>query len=268
MEKRRVRGFTLIELLVVIAIIALLLAIMMPALGMVKEKARGVVCRTNLKTMGLAGKLYAEEEGGRLPELNFVEGLWIDKLTVYMAEVDEARYCPMAKKNIGEERGLYQFGSAFESWMWNYDDDEIQEYGSYCPNGWFTDWAANSSPPYNTPAENYFKHINTVRQASNVPIFADARWCDGWVYEDAYVPEDYDLETGESDAGYATTAGGAMVRYISNRHGKRTNVVFADGHAEAVDLSEMWSLKWHMNWKPKHDVKRGPDHDGTPIYRD
>ncbi len=54
-------GFTLIELLVVIAIIALLLAIVMPALSIAKMKAQGVVCLANLNGLSKAWTLYAEE---------------------------------------------------------------------------------------------------------------------------------------------------------------------------------------------------------------
>jgi len=58
---RKRSGFTLIELLVVIAIIAILMAILMPALSRVKEQARGVACMSNQKTMGLAYVMYADE---------------------------------------------------------------------------------------------------------------------------------------------------------------------------------------------------------------
>jgi len=58
---RKQKGFTLIELLVVIAIIAVLMAILMPALNIVKEQARGVACMSNQKTMGLAYVMYADE---------------------------------------------------------------------------------------------------------------------------------------------------------------------------------------------------------------
>jgi prepilin-type N-terminal cleavage/methylation domain-containing protein/prepilin-type processing-associated H-X9-DG protein len=54
-------GFTLIELLVVIAIIALLMAILMPALQRVKKQAKDVICRSNMRQIGVGGNLYAEE---------------------------------------------------------------------------------------------------------------------------------------------------------------------------------------------------------------
>jgi len=59
------RGFTLIELLVVIAIIAMLLAILMPALNKVKKIAQRVVCGTNLKGMGNAMTVYANDFDGQ-----------------------------------------------------------------------------------------------------------------------------------------------------------------------------------------------------------
>jgi len=55
------RGFTLIELLVVIAIIAMLLAILMPALNKVKKIAQRVVCGTNLKGLGTAQSVYSND---------------------------------------------------------------------------------------------------------------------------------------------------------------------------------------------------------------
>ena len=58
---QRRRGFTLIELLVVIAIIAILMAILMPALNIAREQAQGVACMSNQKTMGLAYVMYADD---------------------------------------------------------------------------------------------------------------------------------------------------------------------------------------------------------------
>jgi len=76
---RNKKGFTLIELLVVISIIALLLSIMMPALDKVKRKAASVVCRNNLKQLGMAWFMYADANEGKLVPAKTNVGGWVDK---------------------------------------------------------------------------------------------------------------------------------------------------------------------------------------------
>ena len=58
------KGFTLVELLVVISIIALLMAILMPALSRVKDQAKTIICRVNLKNLSLAWTMYADDNEG------------------------------------------------------------------------------------------------------------------------------------------------------------------------------------------------------------
>jgi len=66
--QRKGSGFTLVELLVVISIMALLLSILLPCLGRVKEHARRTACQNNLHQGLLAGNMYAGDHDGFLPE--------------------------------------------------------------------------------------------------------------------------------------------------------------------------------------------------------
>ena len=103
------RGFTLIELLVVIAIIALLMAVLMPALQRVRRQAKTVACLSRVKQWSLYFAMYAEDHDGRFmaghtaqPQAN----RWISALGDYYKWDDEFTCCPNATKPWVDEYGV------------------------------------------------------------------------------------------------------------------------------------------------------------------
>lgn len=78
------RAFTLIELLVVVSIIAILAAMLLPAIGLVRDAARTATCGSNLRQFGIAFHAYASDEQGRWPS-----GNWNNLVQDYLNEDGE-----------------------------------------------------------------------------------------------------------------------------------------------------------------------------------
>ena len=94
------RGFTLIELLVIIAIIALLMAILIPALNRVKNQAQKVSCQARLKQWGLIFKLYTDDHDGYFNNRDIAWGLWMTALHSYYKDDKQMLLCPTATKLV------------------------------------------------------------------------------------------------------------------------------------------------------------------------
>jgi prepilin-type N-terminal cleavage/methylation domain-containing protein/prepilin-type processing-associated H-X9-DG protein len=251
----RRRGFTLIELLVVIAIIALLMSILMPALGKVKRQAQSVACMSRLKSWGLIYKLYTDDNGGYFPEGQGYGGhpqnsgkpgeygLWMNALRPYYKD-EKMRLCPTATREVANPSDWGTFKAWFANFPNRYptpsEDAQKHFIGSYSTNNWIDYMVADRGA---RKKEWFWKNTQNLQKANEVPLFGDNTWHDAWPTDtDAPVPSPFDYGWGDK----GTT--GEMNQFCIDRHSGWTNLAFADWSVRHVGLKELWTLRWHRNF--------------------
>ena len=244
-------GFTLIELLVVIAIIALLMAILMPALNKAKEQARTVTCQSNLKQWALICQMYGNDftnyiTMGMEPSPPYRKyGEWVRALAPYYKDPG-IRLCPSASKlkaGITLGSGQEWEGSKYNPWGSKFDAVAGSYYSSYGMNDWVCD-VADTTWGNNFDAANgkgnLWNGFRNVRRANLVPLILDSRSY-GRTPKETDPPPDV-------DDGKRASVTGWMVIFSIDRHNRSINSCFMDLSVRKVGLKELWTLKWHRTF--------------------
>jgi len=128
--KHAVKGFTLIELLVVIAIIAVLLAIIMPAMRRIKESAKQTICKSNLRNIGIAVFMYLDDNDRKLPNYRSANGfLWYDAGGNLLPLTDNTAYWGIIYKPYLKETKIFNCPSLrrVPSLIYDVDPEAVQE---------------------------------------------------------------------------------------------------------------------------------------------
>jgi prepilin-type processing-associated H-X9-DG protein len=237
---------------VVIAIIALLMAILMPALARVKKQAQSVTCQAKLKQWGLIFKLYTDDHNGYFNE-GWGAGqtmLFPNAMRSYYKNDFDMLLCPTATREMLNEGDWGTFKAAFRN-------INLPEGGSY---HYVFSYGINSWTNYmhgdrgDRLEEWFWKNVQnntTIRHGtretegrrvslSQIPVLGDATWHDAWP-RDTDVPMDY--MDGFNIGNQGTS--GEINHFCIDRHNGFVNMLFMDWSIRNTGLKELWTLKWH-----------------------
>ncbi|MCC7519432.1 MAG: prepilin-type N-terminal cleavage/methylation domain-containing protein [Verrucomicrobiae bacterium] len=207
---RRVRrrtprsSFTLIELLVVIAIIAILAALLLPALKSARNRARGVECMNNLRQIGQASMLYAQDNDDHLP------CYWSGSHPNYWSQ----RFGPYLGSSVTNDfTSAEEISPVMRCRLNPRPKDKIARPTMYCINACIS----GMDPP--SPLADWQRKLSSIPRQDSVLLVMDAG------YEDTGDRLEYNI---------TTEAEGLIRGRRAAYHFNRIQMVFVDGHVDAV----------------------------------
>ncbi len=223
-------GFTLIELLVVIGIIALLAALLLPALSAAKARAKNVGCINNLRQLSLAWKMYADDNSGtlieNLPQPSAAQA-WVE------GSPDLFNGASLTNQAIIRQGLLFPYTANPAVYQCPADiskSNNIQLVLSYSMNGWMGSRTMNQTNQYG----NARSYRTFVREAELTVTSATSRL---WVFADedpSTLNDGWFLVTMDDSQPFGSFPG------IRHQHGCGLN--FADGHTEIFKLQDPGSV--------------------------